>query len=166
MKPDFTLEQKQNLYDLAMWLDKHADDLVHERTSDPSDVFSMFTYSSGTHADTKQPRIGHCGSIGCAIGWATYAVEPREATIITHGLALGYKFEDWSDYAQRLFGVHDGDGEVGMFMFGSEWADWPDEDNPRATARRILAVLELDDAPQTWNHWTYEAGVTPNREND
>jgi hypothetical protein len=67
-----------------------------------------------------------CGTVGCALGHATYCVAPKGIN------------EDWDDYGNRLFDLL-GDDEW-------EWlfdADWCEVDNtPEGAAVRIDILLE------------------------
>lgn len=146
MKP----EHAQNLATLADWLDQHAVEieLDDERASnlDVEGRFHMGWYLMGEG----------CGTSGCAIGWATVAVEPRKLvrtpTLKDH--PLEHDYESWVTYANRLFGTHDGYPNEGQFMFGYQWINWPEMNTPKEAARRIRAVLaNKGKAPAEWDHW-------------
>lgn len=67
-----------------------------------------------------------CGTVGCAIGHATYFVEKKRET------------EDWIDYTKRLFGpITERQFD---YCFGQHWHE---TDNTReGAAKRIREVLE------------------------
>jgi len=140
---------RANLAKLADWLEQNAPLLASVDDPDMlgNDVgysppegyigwFDMRTYSDIDADDS-------CGSSGCAIGWATRAVEPRQVILVQPDY-----FEPWQGYANRLFGTNDEAPGVGNFMFGVNWRDT--ENNPKMTAERIRYVLDHGKAPEEW----------------
>jgi len=142
---------RTNLSRLADWLESNAP-LLDPRPAGylnasllkpaPGQLgyFDLGLYASQFEGET-------CGSAGCAIGWASVAIEPRR----TWGsLAAG---ESWAQFAYRLFGTHDSCDQAGEFMFGAHWEG--SDNDPKLTAERIRYVLDHGNAPVEWgDQWT------------
>lgn len=145
------LEHKQNLIKLADWLEAHGDGLNEIELDDGRIVtFDMEIYSN-TYEDV-------CGTAGCAIGWATCAIERRQR------LPGRADYESWGVFANRLFGTYNFGNDAGVFMFGGDWHLWPEQNTVKATVARIRYVLEHEDAPDEWEGWDGFLGevVDPN----
>lgn len=83
-------------------------------------------FFSEYHASTRQQRKSRtCGSAGCALGHATYAVEKK------------LEGESYGDYSERLFGFWY--NHAGNWLFGSRWNS--KDNTPEAAGKRILWFL-------------------------
>ena len=157
-------EHRENLAKLADWLDENMIPLG--AGGDVNDDGWWMGNGGRFTMGFYRTDIEHkCGSAGCAIGWATEAVEPRQISDYWIGKPAPTAKEDllesWTTYATRLFGVSDADVGAGQFMFSYRWAGWDDMNTPAQAAARIRAVIELDgEAPESWAHWVdgYFAG--------
>ena len=87
-------------------------------------------------------QIKHgCGTSGCALGWAPTLVK------------RGHKDEDWDDYSLRVFGTCRNYVKTyeWNYMFSPDWSD--KENTPKATAARIMYVVENGKAPDDWTFY-------------
>ena len=76
-----------------------------------------------------------CGTVACAVG---------------HGPAAGirvYGDTDWSDYADRVFGILGDDGFD--YMFASNWSY--SDNTPKGAAARIRTYVALGRTPDGWS---------------
>jgi len=143
------LEHKQNLADLADWLEVH-----HKETEDSYDLIVAGLvegrFNIKNYNNNQQEYLNNCGTAGCAIGWATYAIEPRNMKKTEWG-QLG---EPWHAYACRLFGTHDSKAGAGTFMFSGNWGLKTEKGSVADAISRIRTVLQLEGAtPEVWPHW-------------
>lgn len=76
-----------------------------------------------------------CGTVGCALGHATYAVTPKR------------KGEDWDDYSKRALGIEELSDEW-LWCFSDQWADV--DNTPTGAAARIDYLLEHGELPGDW----------------
>jgi len=117
--PDLTDEQRANLATLAAYL-----------LTLPADYlgFDMLDFASD---DADFAHVPACGSVACAIGHGPKAgIEP-------------FNGEDWFDYTDRAFVMHDGDGandDPFQWCFGCSWHAV--DNTPHGAAQRILCMLE------------------------
>lgn len=124
-----TPQERDNLLKLADGLEKMP----------PPDVrFNMDTYCERTFAHFGPT----CGAVGCAIGVASYIVEPR-LELNEHWAALPGRpvFEHWEDFAIRLFGFSNHKHGIGVWCFSDAWAET--DNTPEGAAKRIRWALTL-----------------------
>jgi len=130
-----------NLTKLADWLERHIDPETPEWLID--DNGSHGELHMGFYSVSDKAPV--CQSAGCAIGWASHAIEPRQVDKFQN-------LEYWTDFAVRLFGVSDATIGAGVFMFSGEWTNITDRVSDAVD--RIRAVVELDgQAPKEWPNW-------------
>lgn len=76
-----------------------------------------------------------CGSVGCAVGHATYFVEPK------------LEGEDWLQYAVRVLGpMREREFD---YCFGQDWAA---TDNTRAGAAQRIRTVLASGVPEDWEN--------------
>jgi hypothetical protein len=92
--------------------------------------FHMGDYSQNDLAVRTQT----CGSVGCAVGNATYIVGRKNIN------------EGWGEYSGRLFDISDGSDEW-EWCFSGAWA--PTDDTPAGAADRIEILLNCG-LPENW----------------
>lgn len=119
MKTYTEQEQKINLAKLA-----HA---LRAKLPVKFDMSQWGAFMSVKPKDIREIEKGFCGSVGCALGVATYVIEPRMPK------AGSYKeFEDWLTFSRRLFGFDD---RAWHWIFAAEWAEV--DNTPEGAAARI-----------------------------
>ena len=126
-------EQRENLSKLAHGL----------RTMPPPNVrFDMYRYCDEEHEFSLV-----CGTIGCALGCATYIVTPREDKhVLFDGFLAGHEVlprrepESYDAYAMRVFGVQ-WTTSTWDWLFGPDWRDT--DNTPQGAATRIEWFLNF-----------------------
>ena len=92
--------------------------------------FDMGLFFSGDLAERDVTVVSGCGTAACALGHATYLVEPK---------ALG---EPFISYSRRVFGVEHAAAEIGNAWDWLFSPDWDETDNtPVGAADRIEWLL-------------------------
>ena len=126
---------------------KHRDNLLKladylETLPDDYEQFDMSEYMAardGTYWETlgiDERSKPACGTVACAVGHGP------SAGIRTYGDA------NWSDYADRVFGVLPDSGFDYMFASG-----WSMRDNtPKGAAARIRTYVALGHSPDDWSY--------------
>jgi hypothetical protein len=150
-------QQRENLLALAAGL----------RTMPPPNVrFTMSFFCD--HYGRDQPV---CGSVGCAVGCATYIVEPRAVAQIGFGgmywasrndrldgtNALPERFyETYTQYSARVFGVGGTASTITVWqwMFGEDWTYV--DNTPQGAAARIEWYL-AHGLPENWRAQMFNA---------
>jgi hypothetical protein len=108
-------------------------------------VFDMEFFSEWGRQPTSflgrvREAIHHdCGSVGCAIGWATM-IWPKPL------------LESFGKYSSRLFISEFARGDMWEWCFGSEWATV--DNSPLGAAQRIQYLIENEGDPESWDYDT------------
>lgn len=118
-------KDRENLRKLAVYLSTLE-------TQFPSRRFDMMDYSEDDELSTDW---NNCGSIGCALGHASYAVEPK------------YQGETWTGFSRRLFGIENFTLEW-SWIFASNW--YKTDNTPTGAAKRIFWFLENGAPGNIW----------------
>lgn len=130
-------KHKANLLKLADYLATLPDDY---------EQFDMSEYMAERDGETFDPYERSkpvCGTVACAVG---------------HGPAAGIRIYgdlDWSDYADRVFGVFKEDIFGWDYMFSSTWSET--DNTPKGAAARIRTYVALGHTPDDWSY--YDAKV-------
>lgn len=112
-------------------LTKLADFLEKELTDKQFNIRNYLT-DEGSECKIVIPKEYECGTIGCAIGWAPFALGNE-----------GWDGKSFCRYAESNFGCSDSDEDIGTYMFSSDWYGTPQETR-LATVDRIREVVKQD----------------------
>ena len=121
-------KHKANLLKLADYLDTLPDD--YERFN--MDEYMEDEYGVVVCITTQNKPT--CGTVACAVG---------------HGPAAGirvYGDGNWSDYADRVFGILP--DHCFSYMFSSAWSRF--DNTPKGAAARIRTYVALGRPPEGW----------------
>lgn len=122
---------RRNFLKLATFLEEHGLSINN------NNGFRMESYVApmieGHWLTLDSAPEGSCGTSGCAVGWATVAVEPIELSNFDHG----DNTYDWEGYCEKVFGIGEFSDDW-EFLFGPN-----NPDDALRAAERIREYLEL-----------------------
>ena len=131
----FDMRQFQVVFDGALFKKKHP--VLARRELDYLSEISDLEMDAELEVLSPTFKILHdCGTSGCALGWAPALV------------ARGKKGEHWPRYCERVFGVPES-CEEWDYMFSGNWR--AEENTPKATAKRIMFIVENGRPPKDWS---------------
>ena len=91
-----------------------------------------FEFDMSCYTQSLALRVTECGSVGCAVGYATRMIEPKPANV---------DFEDWG---KKLFDL---DEREYLWLFSGAWHDC--DNTPEGTAARIRDFV-ANGLPDNW----------------